>query len=422
MPTPSFFRPLTAEFDRLAPGQTQELVTIVAADGAKSRGVLYLPAGARPRTVTVFTHPSADLLQYWTTLDYLEAGIAVFTYTTRYVNNFTDCIHERLLLDVAGVMRFLRTEQGFEHVVLFGKSGGGSLFTYYQSQAEVPAGGRVAASPGGGGPDLNSVEMPAADGLLLLAAHPGQGRFLEKIIDPSVIDENDPVACDPQWDMYDERNGWRRPPELSSYDPQWLTAYREAQRRRVARLDAIAGERLAGAARAATLLADADGLPAEVRREAERRSQAMPLMVIHRTGANPAYCDPTIEPNDRRGGSYLSPNAHLHNYGLVGFGRVVTPAAWLSTWSGLSSNADLVKNIAAVHVPTFVVGVSADEDIYPADFERQFAAAAASDKRYAMVEGMDHALMPAKGDDVAQIRGELMNMLNAWICERFPPA
>jgi hypothetical protein len=422
MPTPSFFRPLTAEFDRLGPGQSQELVTIVAADGAKSRGVLYLPPGGPPRTVTVFTHPSADLLQYWTTLDYLQAGIAVFTYTTRYVNNFTDCSHERLLLDVGGVMRFLRHERGFERVVLFGKSGGGSLFAYYQSQAEAPAGERVAASPGGGGPDLNAVELPAADGLVLLAAHPGQGRFLEKIIDPSVIDEADPVAADPRWDMFDERNGWRRPPEPSSYDRQWLAEYRAAQLGRVARLDAVARERLASVERARGLLSDPERLSAGARREAERRSQAMPLMVIHRTGANPAYCDPTIEPNDRRGGSYLSPDAHLHNYGLIGFGRVVTPAAWLSTWSGLSSNADLVKNVARVRVPTYVVGVSGDEDIYPADFQRQFAAAAAADKEYAMIEGMDHALNAVGGGDSASIRGELMGMLNDWIIKRFPPA
>jgi hypothetical protein len=420
--TPSFFRPLTAEFSELGDGQSQELVTIVAADGAKSRGVLYLPAGRRPKAVSVFTHPSADLLQYWTTLDWLDRGYAVFTYTTRYVNNYTDCSHELLVLDVGGVMAFLR-ERGFEHVVLFGKSGGGSLFAYYQAQASLPKGERVSASPWGGGPDLNQVELSAADGLILLAAHPGQGAFLERIIDPSVIDEADPVAADWRLDMYDERNGWRRPPESSSYDREWLSRYRAAQSDRVSRLDAIAFDRIESARLSTDLLAAVAAGPASetARRELERRSQAMEIMVVNRTGANPTYCDLSLEPNDRRLGSYLSPDAHLHNYGLIGFGRLLTPWGWLSTWSGHTSSANLCENLGHIRVPTFVVGVSADEDIYPSDFERQMVAAAAQDKQYAMIEGVNHSLLPAGGRDAASTRRNLMEVITEWSLSRFEP-
>jgi hypothetical protein len=425
VPTPSFFRPLTAEFTALDEGQSQELVTIVAADGAKSRGVLYLPPGGQPRAVTVFTHPSADLLQYWTTLDWLRAGFAVFTYTTRYVNNFTDCSHELLVLDIAGVMRFLRHDRAFEHVVLFGKSGGGSVFAYFQAQAELPVGSRATASPWGGGPNLNEHQLLAADGLVLLAAHPGQGKFLEKIIDPSVVDENDIFATDWRLDMYDERNGWRRPPEHSYYDREWLAGYRAAQSQRVARLDGIARDRIESAAVANELLGkDPERLSPAARRELERRSQAMELMVIHRTGANPTYNDLTLEPNHRRLGSYLSPDSHLHNYGLIGFGRMVTPTAWLSTWSGQSSYAYLANNLPNVKVPTLVVGVSADEDIYPSDFDAQYAVSGAVDKQQAMIEHMNHSLMPAGSGgatDAATMRGELMELLTSWTAERFAP-
>jgi hypothetical protein len=422
MPTPSFFRPLTAEFTQLEPGQTQELVTIVAPDGAKSRGVLYLPPGEMPRAVTVFTHPSADLLQYWTTLDWLRAGYAVFTYTTRYVNNFTDCSHELLVLDLSGVMSFLRNGRGFEQVVLFGKSGGGSVFSYFQAQASAPKGERVSASPWGGGPDLNDIELLPADGLILLAAHPGQGKFLEKIIDPSVVDEADPFATDARLDMYDECNGWRRPPEPSSYDRAWLAEYRRAQSLRVARLDAIARDRIDSARLAGELLGErVETLSPAARRDLERRSQAMTLMVINRTGANPTYNDLTLEPNHRRLGSYLSPDSHLHNYGLIGFGRVVTPTAWLSTWSGQSSYAFLAGNLPKIAVPTFVVGVSADEDIYPSDFDAQFAASGATDKEQTMIEHVNHSLMPVGGGDAATMREQLMGVITDWTLKRFAP-
>ncbi|HEV8065420.1 MAG TPA: hypothetical protein VGP46_11335 [Acidimicrobiales bacterium] len=420
MVTPSFFRPLTAEFSELGDAQSQELVTIVAADGAKSRGVLYLPAGRRPRAVSVFTHPSADLLQYWTTLDWLDRGFAVFTYTTRYVNNYTDCSHELLVLDVGGVMRFLR-DRGFEHVILFGKSGGGSLLAYYQAQASLPKGERVSSSPWGGGPDLNEVELPAADGLILLAAHPGQGAFLERIVDPSVIDEANPIAADWRLDMYDERNGWRRPPESSSYDPEWLARYRAAQSERVGRLDAVAFDRIESARLSADLLSAAGTGSDSARRQLERQSQTMEIMVVHRTGANPTYCDLSLEPNDRRLGSYLSPDAHLHNYGFIGFGRLLTPWAWLSTWSGHTSFANLCENLRHIGAPTFIVGVSADEDIYPSDFERQSASAAAEDKSYAMIEGVNHALLPVGGGDAASTRQHLMEVITEWSLSRFEP-
>ena len=42
----------------------------------------------------------------------------------------------------------------------------------------MPGGSRVSAPPGGGPPDLNKFDLPTADGLILLAAHPGQGTVL----------------------------------------------------------------------------------------------------------------------------------------------------------------------------------------------------------------------------------------------------
>jgi hypothetical protein len=47
-------------------------------------------------------------------------------------------LHERVLLDVAGTMAWLR-DRGFRRVLLLGNSGGGSLFAFYREQAGAPA-------------------------------------------------------------------------------------------------------------------------------------------------------------------------------------------------------------------------------------------------------------------------------------------
>ena len=222
------------DFGDIDPSVRQKVVQLYAADGGKARAILYRPPQGNPRTVVVMCHPRADFAQHYTIPHWVEAGIAACALNTRYLNNDAMMLHENLLLDIAAALRFLREEESFAHIVTLGNSGGGSLFAYYDAQARAPSDARVTSPPGGGPPDLNRFALPAADGLILLAAHPGQGMVLMGSIDPAVADEHDPFASDPELDMYDERNGYRTPPEHSRYTLQWLERYRAAQRARVA--------------------------------------------------------------------------------------------------------------------------------------------------------------------------------------------
>ena len=104
-------------------------------------------------------------------------------------------IHERVLLDVAAGMRRLR-DLGFERIVACGNSGGGSLYTFYVSQAHSGRGKRLTETANGDPLDLNDFQMPPIDGAIYLASHPGEGHFLLHAIDPSVTDETDPLSCD----------------------------------------------------------------------------------------------------------------------------------------------------------------------------------------------------------------------------------
>ena len=411
------------DFGDIDPAIRHTVVQLYGADGAKSRGILYLPPNRTPRTAVIMAHPRGDFSQHYSIPYWVEAGFAAFAQNTRYLNNDSMMLHENLLLDLAAGLRFLREEQAFEHVVMLGNSGGGSLFAYYDAEARKPKGSRVAAPPGGGSPDLNGFELPTADGFILLAAHLGQGKVLMGSLDPAVVDEHDPFASDSALDMYDERNGFVRPPAESRYDREWLRTYRAAQRARVVRIDTIARRHIEEARNARTA-SRANGFaaqPATYRNYIQRRMMAPRIMLVYRTLANPNYHDLTLEPSERALGSIFAARPDLFNYHAFGLGHVITPEAWLSTWSGLSSYAYLERNLPRVTVPTLVVGANADQDIFLSDVRAEFELSGSSDKRLEFIEGADHFMraggIKAKDDP----RPRLMKLLTEWTRERFTP-
>jgi len=146
-------------------------------------------------------HPRADFTRHYCIPGFVANGISVLGLTTRCLNNDVTAIHEDLILDVAAGVQYLR-EQGAETVVLVGNSGGGTLFSFYQEQAEKAVGQRLATDPAGKPTKLNMATMIPADALIALSAHPGEGQVLLHCIDPAVTDESNPLASDPALDMY----------------------------------------------------------------------------------------------------------------------------------------------------------------------------------------------------------------------------
>ncbi len=388
------------EFDELPAGVHHRVERLVAADGVPSRGILYWKGPTAPKTLVYLMHPRSDFSQHYLIPGLVEQGVAAFGHASRWVNNDTAMIHETVLLEIAAGIRGLREKYDFWKVVLLGNSGGGSLFAYYQAQASMRPPHRVPETPAGDPPNLNDHDLPEADGFVSLAAHVGQGKFLMRAIDPSVLDEGDPLTCDPTLDMYNPANGFRPPPEPSRYSAEFTERYRHAQRARVARLDAVARHHLAQERHFRARLHDEAVSPGALgdRTFLARRATLDRIMVIYRTTADLAYLDLSLEPNDRRLGDLYSDRPDLANYGSpFAFGRLSTPRAWLSTWSGLSSRASLLDNIPRVNVPTLVIAYSGDNAVYPADAEAQHAVSPASDKTLVVIKGADHHGIPLPG-------------------------
>jgi len=387
---------------------------LTTADGVTVRGVLATVPGAT--TVVCLMHPRQDLTHHPLVPRLLHAGAAVWTQHTRSVNNDLTLIHEQAILDAAAGLVFLR-EHGFGSIVTLGHSGGGTLYAFYLEQAGLAPAGRLAATPGGRPVTLAEAEMPLADGAIFLAAHPGQGRLLLACIDPSVADEQDPMSVVPELDPFSPANGFAEPPASSTYSGEFLARYQAAQRDRVARIDAVARDHLArtGEARAA-FKKSGNALD-------RRRSLAPRIITVFRTDADPRTVDLSLDPSERPYGSLFGKRPDLINYGLTGFGRLITPEAWLSTWSGLSSNADFVRCAPGVTVPTLFIELTGDQAAFPADSRQMTGALGARDLTTATLRGLHFGGPIANGEPAGNelAATEIIN----WLSKRHeltPPA
>ncbi|NEA31324.1 alpha/beta hydrolase [Streptomyces sp. SID13031] len=378
-------------------------------DGAGVNGLLRVVPGAT--TVAFLMHPRQDFSHHILVPELLNAGYAVWTQGSRSMGNDLTLLHEQAVLDMAAGHAFLR-RRDFESVVSVGHSGGASLAAFYIEQAALTSSARLTATPGGKPVPLAEATMPVPDGLMLMAPHPGQGELLLRVIDPSVVDESDPLSIDPRLDPYAEGNGFVVPPASSSYSGDFIAEYRAAQQRRVDRIDALAYER-AAAADAARRRYSSSNDPGD-----RREALASGVIVVHRTDADLRGVDLSLDANDRPYGSLFGGRPDLTNYGVIGFGRLTTPEAWLSTWSGRSSRAALLRCAPSVRVPVLLVELTGDQACFPADAQAMVAAFAAADVTHVRVEGKHFGAPLTEGaTSGATLAGQAMAH---WLGTRFP--
>ena len=368
---------------RLPAGVSLSVHPLRTEDGAAVTGYLFRRGGER--SVVCSMHPREISVANYVVPEVLAGGCAMWVLGARSAGNDLRLEHETALLDLAAGQRFLREVVGFENCVLQGTSGGGPLAAFYCQQAALAPDDRLKRSPGGRPVALGRSIMHLPDGIIFISAHLGQGRVMLDCIDPSVVDEDDALSIDERLSAFAPENGFRDPPESSSYSPEFVVEYRTAQHARMTRIDAHARQLLFRKTEARERLKRGGGK----RKDAILAAHA-PIFNVWRTDADPRCYDLALDTSDRVYGSLWGGNPLVSNYGSIGFGRVCTPEGWLSNWSALSSNAGMLSCAPDLRAPVLMIEYTGDNSVFPADAAAIFQAIGSSDKIRYRVHGNHH--------------------------------
>jgi pimeloyl-ACP methyl ester carboxylesterase len=343
-------------------------------------GQLVRPDDAPAHTALIITHPAAAFLGHYLLRPLAEAGVHALGLNTRYAGNDSNLIAENVLLDISSTVDTLR-ERGYERIVLVGNSGGGSIAAYYQAEAEHNT---VSTTPAGDAVDLSG--LSPVDALLLVAVHSSRARVLTEWLDPSVVDEADPFSVDAALDMYDSRNG---PP----YSADFLERYRAGQLARNRRISQRCREQLA-----------------EIRQRGLSVSNLG--FVVHRTFAEPAFVDLSIEPTDRQP-CRLWGDPAAANLNAASLGRFSSLHSWLSQFSIDDARGDALTHLPRVSVPVLIVQGKADECVLPHHPHGMFDAISHDDKQIVWIDNGTHYLFSHEG-----ALGDTVSAIGSWLRER----
>jgi pimeloyl-ACP methyl ester carboxylesterase len=330
-------------------------------------------------TAFIATHYNVDFSEHYLAELLAERGYGFLGWNTRFRGAEAYFLLDHALADIAVGVRWLR-EHGVERIVLLGNSGGGSLMSAYHSQSVGPivrpAVGRTIVPA--------ALELPPADLFVFVAAHPGRPEILTDWLDPSVVDEADPLSRDPEVDMYDPANG---PP----YSVEFVARYRTAQRARNARLTAWCQDRLAAL--------EAAGVGDQ-------------LFVMRRNWADLRFVDPALDPSERTTPWCYAGDPKRANEGVFGIGAVSTLRTWLNMWSLTESDCCGAQHFARLDVPTLLIQASADNGVFPSQAVEIFDAVGAADKQMLTLPG-DHYFQR----DPAE-RAAVADAIAAWVAAR----
>lgn len=349
---------------------------------------LLRPKDVESDTVIVFMHPIGGGAYLPMSNALPRAGHHVIYCNSRYRGSDYALIMEKVVQDLGACIKDAKERLGYKKVVLAGWSGGGSLSLYYQQQAQKAT---VTQTPAGEAPDLTQLDLPAADGMMLLAAHVSRHGTLTEWMDPSILDESDPTKRDPELDIYNPDN-----PNQPPYTPEFIERYREAQIARNRRITAWVKETLA-----------------DLRAQGEQNMER--AFTVHGTMADPRWLDPTLDPNDRVPGRCYLGDPRIVNMGPVGLARFSTLRSWLSQWSYDDANGDGERCAADLDVPTLVIGNSADDACTPSHTQRLYDAVGHPDKTMRTIEGATHYY---SGPEQAPYLKEAVDVITEWLRER----
>ncbi|MES2033595.1 MAG: alpha/beta hydrolase [Pseudomonadota bacterium] len=361
-------------------GRVSPTAPRIQAGGHPCQGLYWTPKGGpRPKVAVIAAHYNVDFSEHYIAPYFAARGYGFLGWNTRYRGAEDLFMLEHALVDIGVGVRWLKEEAGAEQVIVLGNSGGGSLMGAYQAEAIAPT--LDGLLKGRGAEALAS--LPRGDLYISLNAHQGRPEVLTDWMDPSMIDEADPVATNPELDPFNPDNG---PP----YSPAFVDRYRAAQRAR--------NQRITDWAKAELARLNAAGIPDS-------------LFALHRVWADLRFMDPTLDPSARTPQSCYRghPAQANRTYGL---GRANTLRTWLNMWSLETSKCRGEPHLAKFDMPALVVQGDADTGVFPSDARAILDAIGSNDKTLQMLPGAHYF------EDSSAHRISAVEVMDAWLRPR----
>lgn len=378
-------------------------------------------------------HRDSNFMSHISVRELVKRGFYTLGINTRCDNNEAACAPwEDNALDMAQGVELLRSIPEITHVVLIGASGGGPASTFYQAVAEQGAEfcqheNKVHQCGEG------FEALPPVDGIMLMDAHTGNTVGFLRSINPSVTNDADIMATnaapvyDASLDPFSAENGYVR--EGSTYSPEFIERYTNAQSARINTLVGLAQERLD--------YAEANGLG------------DAPFIIPLASGARLMQADMSIhattnEPRNvvRNDGSIVGDEVvrsvrvpslfpkHREHFDTT---TMMTARSFLSVFGIRSNNAhDDIEwcssnnstpcNVQSISVPMLVTAMGGH--YFVRDNEQIFEMAASEDKEFYVIDGATHGGTPctaceANPGDYSNATKNLFDLMANWMNERF---
>lgn len=212
----------------------------ISTHGNAVNGVLYEPAapGEKSRIAILVMHSDSDYLTFSMGREMAKRGYRVLcaNVSDRRINM------DIKILEAKMAVAYLKGLTDVNTVVLMGHSGGATLMSAYQAIAEngvqIFQGDEKLTKASD-----ELIDLPAADGVMMLDANWGNGAMALFSLDPAVADEESGRVLDPMLDLFNPENGFT--PEGSDYGEAFLQRYFTGQRFRSNRLIETALARVA---------------------------------------------------------------------------------------------------------------------------------------------------------------------------------
>lgn len=225
--------------DQMAASGSRAVTNTFVRPGERIPAVIYEPEqkGDLAHIAVLVMHSDEDYLSFSAGEELASRGFTCMCANVSKKNGDLD----RKIQDVSCCVNFLKGSPGIQKILLLGHSGGGTLMSAYQSIAEngpsiYQHDGMLKKCP-------DTLEgLAKADGMLLLDSNWGNGAMRLFSLDPAITDENDSHVIDPEKDLFNPENGFKK--GGSTYSSAFTARFFKGQHERNLRLNEYVASRI----------------------------------------------------------------------------------------------------------------------------------------------------------------------------------